>query len=150
MKDKPDYIQRSLWEVGSRSRISTLQKLLTYKLNDVYSHQHASSSEVSAECRPTIGQPLSIDISTDMSVECQWTYRATHFDRHIDRHSADMSTDTSVDCRSICRPMHRSRGASVKPKYCCGVEGELLVSASFIQFQWQVTKRKAKRLRLIS
>ena len=51
MKDKPDYIQRSLWEAGSRSKISALQKLLTYKLNDVYSHQYTSNSEVSAKCR---------------------------------------------------------------------------------------------------
>ena len=55
-------------------------------------------------CRPTIEQPLSVDISTDISVECPSTYRlmldryrATHLGRHIDRHSTDMSTDTSVD-----------------------------------------------------
>ena len=78
-------------------------------------------------CRPTIRQPLSVDISTDISIECQSTYRlicrpiyqVTHLGRHIDRyvdrhigwHSADVSTDTSVDCRSICRSICRSRGA---------------------------------------
>ena len=104
MKDKPDYIQRSLWEAGSRSRISALQKLLTYKLNDVYSHQYASCGGMliayRSTCRPTIGQPLSVDISTVISVECQSTYRPM-LDRYVDRYvgwlSVDMSTDMSVE-----------------------------------------------------
>ena len=59
-------------------------------------------------CRPTIGQPLSVDISTDISVECQSTYRPMldrYVGRYIERHiSVDMSTDT----RPICRLAYRS------------------------------------------
>ena len=92
MKDKPNHIQRSLWEAGSRSRISVLQKLLTYRLNDVYSLQYASIGGMSvayrSKCRPTIGQPLSVNV-----------------DRHIGRVSVDISTDA----RPICRSTYRSR-----------------------------------------
>jgi len=50
-------------------------------------------------CRPTIGQPLLVDISTNISVECWSTY--WYVDRHI-------SVDISVECRSICRPTYQS------------------------------------------
>ena len=70
-------------------------------------------------CRPTIGQPLLIDISTDISIECQPTYRPM-LDRYVGGYierqisvgiSANMSTDISVDTRPICRPICRPRGA---------------------------------------
>ena len=82
-----------IYKAGSRSRISALQKLLTYKLNDVYSHQYASSSEVSAECR----QPINRHVGRQSDNHSWSTYRPTHLGRHIDRHSADMSTDMSVE-----------------------------------------------------
>ena len=84
-------------------------------------------------CRPTIGQPLSVDISTNILDECQSTYRPMldqhvgryieqhisvdasttldqYVDLHIGRHSANMLTNTSVDCRPICQPIRWSRG----------------------------------------
>ena len=54
-------------------------------------------------CRPTIGQPLSVDISTDLSVECQSTYRPMldrYVGRYIERH---ISVNISTDTRPICR-----------------------------------------------
>ena len=89
-------------------------------------------------CRPTIGQPLSVDKSTNISVECRSTYRpmldrcvGRYGDRHI---SVDISTDTRpirwptyrstlgryvdryigrvlTDTTVECRPIYRSRGA---------------------------------------
>ena len=131
MKDKPDYIQRGLWEAGSRSRISALQKLLTYKLNDVYSHQYASSSEgemsvaYRSTWRPTIGQPLSVDISTDISVECQSTYRQMldrYVGRYIERH---ISVDISTDTRPICRPTYRSTLGRYVDRYVGGLSVDM-------------------------
>ena len=127
MKDKPEHIQRSLWEAGSRSRISALQKLLTYKLNDVYSQVAVKyrrnvgslSIDMSANNRTTtlrrhidqhIGR-VSVDISTDARSICRPINRATHLDWHIDWPSTDMSTDILVNTRLICRPICRSRGA---------------------------------------
>ena len=123
MKEKPDYIQSSLWEAGSRSRISALQKLPTITNTQVavkYRRNVGSLSiDMSADNRTTtlgrhidrhIGR-VSVDISTDARPICRPIYRATHLGRHIGRHSTDMSTDISVDCRSICRPICRSRGA---------------------------------------
>ena len=51
-------------------------------------------------CRPTIRQPLLVDISTNIWVECQSTYRPMfnrHVGWHIGRHWPDMSTDISVE-----------------------------------------------------
>ena len=59
-------------------------------------------------CRPTIGQPLSVDISTDISVECQSTYRPMlerYVGLYIEQH---ISVDISIDTRPICRPTYRS------------------------------------------
>ena len=59
-------------------------------------------------CRPTIGQPLSVDISTDISVECQSTYRPMldrYVGRYIERH---ISVDISTDTRPICQPIRWS------------------------------------------
>ena len=59
-------------------------------------------------CRPTIGEPLLVDISTSISVECQSTYRLMldrYVARYIERH---ISVDISTDTRPICRPTYRS------------------------------------------
>ena len=120
MKEKPDYIQSSLWEAGSRSRISALRKLLTITNTQVavkYRQNVGSLSiDMSADNRTTtlgrhidrhIGR-VSVDISTDAWPICRPIYRATHLGRHIGRHSTNMSTDISVDTRPICRPIRRS------------------------------------------
>ena len=120
MREKPDYIQSSLWEAGSRSRISALQKLLTITNTQVavkYRRNVGSLSiDMSADNRTTtlgrhidrhIGR-VSVDISTDARPICRPIYRTTHLSRHIGRHSTDMSTEISVDTRPICRPIRRS------------------------------------------
>ena len=116
MKGKPDYIQSSLWEARSRSRISALQKLLTITNTQVavkYQRNVGSLSiDMSADNRTTtlgrhIGR-VSVDISTDAWPVCRPIYWATHLGRHIGRHSTDMSTDISVDTRPICQPICRS------------------------------------------
>ena len=59
-------------------------------------------------CRPTIGQPLSVDISTDISVECQSTYRPM-LDRYVSRDiKQHISVDIMTDTQPICRPKYRS------------------------------------------
>ena len=106
--------------MGSRSRISALQKLLTITNTQVavkYQWNVGSLSiDKSADNRTTtlgrhidrhIGR-VSVDISTNARPICRPIYRATHLGRHIGRHSTDMSTDISVDTRPICRPIRRS------------------------------------------
>ena len=76
---------------------------------------------ISVAYRPTIGQPLSVDISTDISVACQSTYRPMldrYVGRYIERHISVeistntqpiiMSTDISIDTRLICRLIRQS------------------------------------------
>ena len=77
-------------------------------------------------CRPTIGQPLSVDISTDISVECQSTYQPMldrYVGRYIERH---ISVDISTDTRPICRPTYRSTLGRYVNRYV----GRLLVDMS--------------------
>ena len=56
---------------------------------------------------------------------------------------------TSGNVKRLWQGSNRLR-VVVKPKYCCRVEGESLISASIDHFQWQFSRRQAKRLRLIS
>ena len=58
--------------------------------------------------RPTIGQPLSDNISIDILIECQLTCRSMldwYVGRYIKRH---ISVDILTDTRPICRPTYRS------------------------------------------
>ena len=88
-------------------------------------------------CRPTIGQPLSVDISTNISVECRPTFPDRYVGRYVDRHisvdiSADISVDISTDTRPICRSIHRPRvGRYVYRNISRGVH-----KIHMIQFLW--------------
>ena len=62
-------------------------------------------------CRPTIGQPLSVDISTDARPIGRPIYRATHLGRHM----VDISTNT----RPICRLTYRSTLGQYVDRYVC-------------------------------
>ena len=104
-------------------------------------------------CRPTIGQPLSVDISTDLSVECQSTYRPMldrYVGRYIERH---ISVDISIDTRPICRPTYRSTLGRYVGRYVGRQSVDMSTDVSVggcIKYTWSSMGSPNKRVPKIS
>ena len=71
-------------------------------------------------CRPTIGQPLLVDISTNISVD---RYVSQYVDQHI-------LVDMSVTCRSICRTTCWSSVGRYVARYIGRVSVNMLTNRS--------------------
>ena len=70
-------------------------------------------------CRPTIGQPLSVDTSTGTRPICRLICQPTsdqYIGRYVYQHIGHVAVDISTYrpiYRSICRPIYRPRGAQI-------------------------------------